>query len=61
MGQEDGFPCAARPKRVADGIRSRRMTPFDVDLRDVRAVCLGDLGEPIAERADADAEDLVAR
>ena len=60
VGEQDrlGVGHAAQP--LADLRTVRRVAPFGVELRHVRAVDAGDLGEPVAERADAHAEDPVA-
>ena len=41
--------------------RDRGLAPLDVEFRDVGAVGPGDPGEAVAERADGDREDAVAR
>ena len=60
VGEQDrlGVGHAAQP--LADLRTVRRVAPFGVELRHVRAVDAGDLGEPVTERADAHAEDPVA-
>ena len=61
MGQQDGR-VAGRPLELgAEGRRVGGLAPFDLDLGDIGAVRPGDLGEPVAERADRDAEHAIAR
>ena len=62
VGQQDG-PVAGRRARssLADHRRIGGLAPLDLDLGDVGAVGPGDLGEPVAERADRHAEHAVAR
>ena len=60
VGQQDRLVRRVRGERLADGAGIGRLAPLDVELRHVRAVDPGDLREPVAERADRDAEDAVA-
>ena len=61
VGQQDGLDLGHRAKPLADLVGCGRVAPLGIEPRDVRAVHRGDLGEPVAERADAHAEDPVAR
>ena len=56
-----GVPSAAIARSAsATCVRIGCLAPLDVDLRDVRAVGRRDLGEAVAERADADRQHRVA-
>ena len=50
---------AAAARRTSAGLR--RLAPLDLEPGDRGAVDLGDLGEPVAERADRHREHRVAR
>ena len=60
VGEQDRLRVGHAAQPLADLRTVRRVAPFGVELGDVRAVDAGDLREPVAERADAHAEDAVA-
>ena len=61
VGQQHGLHARHGPELLADLVGGRRVAPLRIELRHVRAVDPGDLGEPVTERADRHAEHLVAR
>ena len=61
VGEQDGLVVAGPLELRAQLGRVGGLAPFDVDLGDVRAVGPGDLREPVAEGADRDSEDPIAR
>ncbi len=53
LRHQDGLPRAAGLDGLANLCRIRGLAPLEGELGDVGAVDGGDLGEPVAERADA--------
>ncbi len=61
VGEQDRLVVAVALELGVELRRIGGVAPLDLDLGDVGAVGPGDLGEPVAERADRHAEDAVAR
>jgi hypothetical protein len=61
VGQQDRLVAGCTLELGADGRRVGGPAPFDLDLGHVGTVGAGDLGEPVAERADGHAQHAVAR
>ncbi len=60
VGQQHGLDGRDRTEAFADLVRRRGIPPLGIELGHVRPVGRGDLGEPVTERADRDAEHAVA-
>ena len=61
VGQQHGLDRRGIAREsLADLVGRRGIAPLGIELRHVRAVDAGDLGEPVAERPDAHAEHAVA-
>ena len=57
VGEQHGLDVGQPAQSLADLVGRGGVAPLGVELGHVRAVDAGDLGEPVAERPDAHAED----